>query len=79
MACFEPFTIEEVQGFLATAKEEYSKALTAKSYTIDGRSKTTQSLAQLKNEIMHWSAELARLQGNNCGINRTLRVIPRDL
>jgi len=79
MRCRSPWTLEEATEMLLGWKEAYKAVMSAKSYTIDGRTLTRQNIGEIKKELQYWQDIIDQITGNTCGINRVMRVIPRDL
>lgn len=79
MSCTPIWSLDEAKDFLRIWTEAYKATAMAKSYTIDGRTLTRQNLQEIKNEIAYWQDIIAQLNGQQCNINRVMRVVPRDL
>jgi uncharacterized small protein (DUF1192 family) len=79
MACFEPWTLDEVKQKLDDWLAAESALATSKSYTIDGRTLTRANMTEIKDRIAFWRNEAERLMCGRKSVNRIMRVIPRDL
>lgn len=79
MACFEPFTLDEMKNKLAEWSAAESALATSKSYTIDGRTLTRANMQEIASRIAYWKSEIERVMCGRKSINRVMRVIPRDL
>lgn len=79
MACFEPWTLDEVKQKLADWLAAESALATSKSYTIDGRTLTRANMQEIASRIAFWRNEAERLSCGRKSVNRVMRVIPRDL
>lgn len=79
MSCTPLWTLEEAQEMLEGWKNAYKAVMSAKSYTIDGRTLTRQNIQEIKQEMQYWQDIIAQITGQQCNINRVMRVIPRDL
>lgn len=73
---------------LETAREHLSAWLAAElevtthqSYTIGTRSLSKANLAEIRQQIIFWRNEVARLENiaSRKGRNRIMRVVPRDM
>ncbi|QHJ79155.1 MAG: hypothetical protein [Caudoviricetes sp.] len=79
MACFEPWTLDEVKAKLELWLTAESALATSKSYTIDGRQLTRANLSEIKDRIAYWRAEAERLACGRKSVNKVMRILPRDL
>ncbi len=58
-------TVTQLEANLTLANDAYALAVKAKQYTHGSRSKHNQELAQLREDITHWSKEIARAERSN--------------
>jgi len=61
--------------------EAEAAVATSQSYQIGGRMLTRANLREIRNEIVFWQNQVARLENmeGRRGRNRVTRVVPRDL
>lgn len=80
--------MKKVQSPLETARAHYSawliaelELVTSQSYTIGSRSLTRANLSEVRQQIIFWQNEIAKLESmqKRKGRNRMMRIVPRDL
>ncbi|WNA15494.1 hypothetical protein [Acinetobacter phage HFM1] len=79
MACFEPWTLDEVKQKLENWLAAEDALATSKSYTIDGRTLTRANMQEIASRIAYWKNEAERLSCGRKSVNRVMRFVPRDL
>jgi len=70
------YSLAEAQQFYEVAKKSYLNALTNKSYDTSNRSKSNQTITDLKKEMDYWADIVDKLSNGKTTGRTVKRIIP---